>query len=50
MLLRNWPASSEKPCWYTHDDVTVRKSISLLFLQQQADKKAAHGGSHLLVS
>ena len=49
MLLRNWPASAEKPCWYTHDDVTVRKSISLSFLQQ-ADKKAVRAGSHLLIS
>ena len=47
MLLRNWLVSAEKPCWYPHDDVTVRKPISLSFLQQQADKKAFHAGSHL---
>ena len=46
MLLRNWLDSAEKPCWYPHGDVTVRKPISLLFLQQQAGKKAVHAGGH----
>ena len=50
MLLRNWLASAERPCWYPHDDVTVRKPISLSFLQQQADKKAVHAGGHLMIS
>ena len=50
MLLRNWLASAEKPCWYPHDDVTVRKPLSLLFLPQQADKKAFHAGDHLEVA
>ena len=49
MLLRNWLVSAEKPCWYPHDDVTVRKPNSLSFLQQQADKKAFHAGGHLLI-
>ena len=50
MLLRNWLASAERPCWYPHDDVTVRKPISLSFLQQQADKEAVHAGGHLMIS
>ena len=41
-LLRNWLVSAEKPCWYPNDDVTARKPISVLFLQQQVDKKAFH--------
>ena len=40
--------SAEKPCWYPHDDVTVIKPISLVFLQQ-ADRKAFHAGDHLLM-
>ena len=50
VLLRNLLASAEKLCWYPHDDVTVRKPISLSFLQQQAGKKAFHAGDHLLIS
>ena len=45
VLLRNWLVSAEKPCWYPHDDVTVRKPMSLSFLQQQADKKTLHAVS-----
>ena len=49
MLPINRLVSAEKPCWYPHDDVTVRKPISLSFLQQQAEKEAFHAGGHLLL-
>ena len=49
MLLRNWLVSAEKPCCYSHDDVTVTKPISLSFLQQQTEKKDFYAGGHLLM-
>ena len=33
VLQRNWIVSGEKQCWCLHD-VTIRKPISLSFLQQ----------------
>ena len=35
VLLRSWLVLAEKLCWYPHDEVTVRKPISLLILKQQ---------------
>ena len=41
MLLENWVVSAKKLCWNPHDDVTKRRSISFLFLQQQTDKNSS---------
>ena len=49
LLLRNQVVSVEKPCWYPHNDVTVKKPILVSFLQQQVDKKDFHAGGHLLM-
>ena len=49
LVLKNWLALAEMACWNPHYDVTVRKPISLSFLQQQVDKKVSHAGGYLLV-
>ena len=38
MSLRNWLVSAEKPFWYPHDDITVRKPISLHFYNNKRTK------------
>ena len=49
LLLRNLLASVKKLFCYPHDHVTVRKSISFSFLQEQVDNKTFHAGGHRMM-